>query len=106
MITAVFSLIMWVVQAYVWILLIACLFSVLFGFGIVDWRNRTLWAVYEFLQKLTEPVLSQVRRVVPPFGGLDLSPLIVLLAIQYLLMPFIRYLYIAILTGSTRVFFQ
>lgn len=106
MITAIFTLIMWLVQAYIWVLIIACIFSFLFAFGVLDWRNRTVWSIYNFFQKLTEPVLYQVRRIIPPFGNVDLSPLVVLLAIQYILVPFIRYLYIAIISGSPSVFLQ
>ena len=106
MITAIFQLLYLLIQLYVYVLLISCLFSLLYAFNIVDSRNRLVRSVGEFLYRATEPVLAPVRRILPQFGNMDLSPLVVLLALQYLLVPLLRSVEIAILTHSTQQFFS
>ncbi|MFT9026588.1 YggT family protein [Acetobacter indonesiensis] len=56
-------------------------------FGILDSRNQLVWKVGVFLNRLTEPVLEPVRRLLPNLGGIDFSPMVVLLGIQYVLQP-------------------
>ena len=60
----------------------------LFGRIILSWfpldPNGPVASVYSFLYAITEPVLGPVRRMMPPLGGLDLSPIVVLFAIQIL----------------------
>ncbi|MEQ3744613.1 MAG: YggT family protein [Henriciella sp.] len=53
--------------------------------GVVDSRNQTVRSIYSFLHSIIEPVAGPIRRFVPPIGNLDLSVLIILLAI-----PFVR----------------
>lgn len=86
------SLILWLLGTlaqllwlYSWIVIIAVVMSWLVGFGVVNTYHPFARAVVRFLDAITEPVFRQVRRVVPPVGGLDLSPLIVYLIIQFLI---------------------
>ncbi len=104
MITAIFSLLFLVIQLYVYVLLASCVFSLLYAFNVVDSRNRFVRNVGEFLYRVTEPVLAPVRRVLPQFGNVDLSPLVLLLVVQYLLMPFLRTIEIALLTHTAPQF--
>ncbi|WP_239478925.1 YggT family protein [Lichenicola cladoniae] len=106
MITAIFALLYLVIRIYVAVLLISCLFSLLFAFGVLDNRNRLVRTVGEFLYRATEPVLAPVRRILPQFGNVDLSPLVVLLVAQYLLVPLLIAVETAILTHSTQQFFS
>jgi YggT family protein len=55
--------------------------SNLIAFGILDTRNRLVWTVTDFLYRITEPALRWIRRFIPSFGGIDLSPLVLLLGI-------------------------
>jgi YggT family protein len=65
-----------VLNIYMWIVIIAALIS---------WVNPDPYnPIVRFLYRATEPVFQRVRRFVPPMGGIDLSPLIVLLAIYFL----------------------
>jgi YggT family protein len=61
----------------------------LFGRVILSWfpisPGTAMASIYRFLLTVTEPVLGPVRRVVPPLGAFDLSPLIVLLVAQFVL---------------------
>ena len=106
MITAIFHLLFLLIQIYIVILLISCLFSLLFAFGVLDSRNRLVRGIGDFLYRATEPVLAPVRRILPQFGNVDLSPLVVLLVVQYLLVPLLQAIEIAILTHSTQQFFS
>ncbi|MFT8418146.1 MAG: YggT family protein [Acetobacter sp.] len=76
-----------ILEIYCWILLISCIFVNLYAFGILDNRNQFVWKIGMFLERLTEPVLAPVRRVLPTPGGVDFSPMVVLLGIQYVLQP-------------------
>ncbi len=105
-ITAIFQLLYLLIRLYIYVLLISCLFSLLYAFNIVDSRNRLVRGIGEFLYRATEPVLAPVRRILPQFGNVDLSPLVVLLALQYLLVPLLGAVYTAILTHSTQQFFS
>ncbi len=104
MITAIFALLYLVIRIYVLVLLISCVFSMLYAFNVLDGRNRLVRGVGDFLFRATEPVLAPVRRILPQFGTVDLSPLVVLLALQYLLVPLLFAIEAAILTRSTAQF--
>ncbi|GBR20742.1 hypothetical protein AA0481_2199 [Acetobacter orientalis NRIC 0481] len=56
-------------------------------FGILDSRNQLVWKVGVFFSRVTEPVLGPIRRMLPNLGGVDFSPMIVLLGIQYIVQP-------------------
>lgn len=72
------------IDLYTWVVIIAVVVSWLVAFGVINTFNRFARAVVQALDALTEPVFRQVRRVVPPIGGLDLSPLIVLILLEFL----------------------
>ncbi|MBB2189369.1 YggT family protein [Gluconacetobacter azotocaptans] len=100
MITLVFTLLFELIRLYTWVLVISCVFSFLYGFGVLDPRNRIVWNIGSFLNRLTEPVLQPIRRILPAMGNMDFSPLVLLLLIQYLLTPLLRQLYFALIIGG------
>ncbi len=106
MVTAIFALLFLLIRLFIYVLLASCIFSMLYAFNVVDTRNRLVRNVGEFLYRVTEPVLAPVRRVLPQFGNVDLSPLVVLLALQYLLVPFLRTIEIAMITHTAPQFFS
>jgi YggT family protein len=65
-----------IMDLYRWLLIAAAIFSWLIAFNVVNTRNQFVSAVAEFLYRITEPVLAPIRRVLPNFGGLDISPVI------------------------------
>ena len=75
---------------YWWIIIAAAVFSWLFAFNVVNPRNQFVGAVGNMLFRLTEPALQPIRRFLPDLGGIDISPIILLLVIffvrQFLLM--------------------
>jgi YggT family protein len=52
------------------------------GFGVVDTRNRLVWSIGDFLYRATEPALRPIRNILPNFGSIDISPLVLLLLLQ------------------------
>lgn len=67
-----------------WIFLITIIFSWLISFNVINTRNQFVDTVWRALNQITEPILRPIRRVIPPMGGLDLSPLIVFVIIFFL----------------------
>ena len=74
------------VELYSLVIIAAVVVSWLVAFGVLNVYNPFARAVIRMLDALTEPVFRQIRRIIPPLGGLDLSPLIVLIALQALRM--------------------
>jgi YggT family protein len=79
----IFWLINEVLTLYWWAVILAAVMSNLVAFGVLDSRNRLVWSIGDFLYRITDPLLRPIRRVLPSFGGIDLSPLILLLLITF-----------------------
>ena len=90
MIGAVADVLLLLLQLYTYVVIAAVVASWLVGFGIVNSYNPVARAILSTLHALTEPVFGAIRRVLPAMGGLDLSPLIVLLVIFFLQRLIIR----------------
>jgi YggT family protein len=84
MITALRFLLLQILDIYWWIIIAAVIASWLVGFGIINAYNPIARTILRTLHALTEPVFGPVRRVIPAIGGLDISPLIVLLLLTFL----------------------
>jgi YggT family protein len=56
------------------------------SFNVLDTRNRVVWTILDFLYRLTEPALRPIRNLLPNFGGIDISPIVLLLILQALRM--------------------
>ncbi|MFT8431048.1 YggT family protein [Acetobacter orientalis] len=82
---------------YCWILLLSCIFINLCMFGILDSRNQLVWKIGVFFSRVTEPVLGPIRRMLPNLGGVDFSPMIVLLGIQYIVQPLLLQVFRALI---------
>lgn len=79
---ALFFLVLAGLELFFWAVIIAAVLSLLIGFRVLDSRNRFVWLVADFFARVTEPVLRPVRDRMPNLGGIDISPLIVLLLVQ------------------------
>jgi YggT family protein len=90
---AVLDVILFVLDLYWWVVIGAAIFSWLYAFNVVNPRNQFVAAIGQFLYAVTEPVFRWVRRVVPSFGGIDISPIIVLLGIFLLRRLIVLYAY-------------
>lgn len=86
MVGAIFWLITNVLGLLIWAIIIAAVLSMLVGFGVVNPRNQIVYTVGDFLNRLTEPMLRPIRRVVPYLGNIDISPVIAILILSALKM--------------------
>jgi YggT family protein len=77
-------LVLELIEIYTYVVVAAVIVSWLIAFGVLNTYNPFARSIVTFLDAATEPVFRQVRRVIPPIGGLDISPLIVLIALQFL----------------------
>ena len=75
-------LILQILNIYEWVVIIAVIVSWLTAFNVINQYNNFVRSLLRILAALTDPVFRQVRRVIPPFGGLDLSPIVVILLIE------------------------
>ena len=69
-------------EALIWAIIISAILSWLVAFDVINLRNRYVYSVARFLDAVTRPVLRPVQRVIPPLGGVDISPIIVILVLQ------------------------
>jgi YggT family protein len=79
---ALFFLVQAGLNLFFWAIIIAAILSLLVSFGVLDTRNRLVWTLSDFFYRVTEPALRPVRNRLPQLGGIDISPLVVLLLIQ------------------------
>ncbi len=89
----IFGLLFWAVDLYGWALILAALISTLLSFNVLDRRNRAVWTVADFLNRITEPALRPIRAILPDLGGIDISPIIALVALRMVVTPLLNGLY-------------
>lgn len=80
-----------ILDIYTWIIIASVILSWLVAFNVINTHNRIVGTIGEVLYRLTEPVLGTIRRYVPSVGGLDLSPIVLLLGIYFLRMLLAEY---------------
>jgi len=81
--TAIIWLIDTVISLYIWILVLSAVLSWLVAFRVVNTQNRFVYAVMDFCWRVTEPALRPIRRVLPNLGGIDISPVILILVLMF-----------------------
>jgi YggT family protein len=69
---------------YMWMIILSAILSWLVAFNVVNTRNPFVAAVGDFLYRITEPALRPIRSFLPSLGGIDLSPLILILIIIFI----------------------
>jgi len=72
-----------VLTLYIYVLIAAAVLSWLIAFNVVNTRNQIVHMVAEFLYRITEPALRPIRKLLPNLGGIDLSPVILILIIVF-----------------------
>ena len=94
MLYALFTIIDMVLQLLVWIIIIQVILSWLVAFNVINTHNDFMRSFLLALDRMTEPLYRPFRRILPDFGGIDFSPLVVLIiikCIQILIRPYILY---------------
>jgi len=80
---ALLWLILQIINIYVWLIIIQVVMSWLIAFNVINTNNRFVYMVGDFLYRITEPVMRPIRRILPSLGGIDLSPMVVLLLLIF-----------------------
>jgi YggT family protein len=86
------ALIVTVIDAYFFVVIASVVMSWLVAFDVVNMRNKFAAMIAQALFQLTEPVYQPIRRFMPNLGGIDISPVVVILALQFLRNAIIYYL--------------
>ena len=73
-----------VINLYIWVLIVSVALSWLVNFNVVNTNNRAVYTIMDITYRLTEPVLRPIRRLLPNLGGLDISPVILILLLYFL----------------------
>jgi YggT family protein len=97
---AVLDIILILLQLYWWVLLIMIIMSWLISFNVINTRNQFVEAVWRVVNQLTDPVLRPLRRILPNFSGLDLSPLVAFLVFFFLQSIIGYYIYPAVMRAG------
>ncbi len=90
---AVLDIILMVLQIYIWLLIAAAVLSWLVAFNVVNTRNQVVAMIGDFLYRVTEPLLRPIRQMLPSLGGIDVSPVILILIIIFIENVIVRYIY-------------
>ena len=77
-------LILTIIDIYIWLLIAAAVLSWLIAFNVVNTRNPIVANVGEFLYRITEPALRPIRNLLPNLGGIDVSPVILIILLLFL----------------------
>lgn len=81
---ALLNLIVTVIQLYIWVIIIGVVLSWLIAFNVVNPQNRFVYLVADTVNRLTEPVLRPIRNILPNLGGIDISPVLLILLLVFL----------------------
>jgi YggT family protein len=86
-----------------WAIIVSAVLSWLVAFDIINLRNHAVYQISTFLDRVTDPVLRPFRRIIPPLGGVDISPIVVLLIItgvQSILLPALHRTLVGLVGGG------
>ena len=81
---SIFILLDSIITIYLWIIIINAILSWLVAFNILNTQNRFVFSVLDATYKMTDPALNKIRRFIPTFGSIDVSPVILILILMFL----------------------
>ena len=81
---AIFYLALQILKLYSYVVIANVIVSWLIAFNILNTQNRLVYSILELSYRLTDPILNKIRRFLPDFGSLDISPIILLLLIWFI----------------------
>jgi YggT family protein len=84
MVSAIFWLVGELIHLYILAIIAAVVISMLISFGVINQRSQVVYQVADFLDRLTAPALNPIRRMLPNFGAIDISPVIAILLLEAL----------------------
>jgi len=77
------ALIYHLIELYTWVLIIGVIMSWLIAFNVINLSNQFVRMVYDVVTRLTEPLLGRIRAFLPDLGGVDISPVILILLLWF-----------------------
>jgi YggT family protein len=80
---AIFNLLNTVISIYIWLLIASVVLSWLIAFNVISTGNRFVYEIRDFLYRITEPLLRPIRNLLPNLGGIDISPVVLILALYF-----------------------
>lgn len=78
------SLLVPIIQIVFWMIIIGVIMSWLLAFNVINLNNPTMRQIYMIIDRFNRAILDPIRKVIPPFGGLDFSPIVAILGLQLL----------------------
>jgi YggT family protein len=94
------EVVMIAIDLYIWAIIISAILSWLIAFDVINTTNRFVYTVLDFLGRVTEPALRPIRNVLPNLGGIDISPIILILGL-FFLQSVLRNVHMQLMTGGT-----
>ena len=83
-------IVLWLIRAYIWVIIIGVILNWLIHFQVINSYNRFVFLVQDLTNRLTEPALGPIRRFLPNLGGIDISPIILILGLWFLEMVIVN----------------
>ena len=81
---SIFILLDSIITIYLWIVIINAILSWLVAFNVINTQNRFVFSILNATYKMTDPALNKIRRFIPTFGSIDISPIILILLLMFL----------------------
>ncbi len=81
---SIFILLDSIITIYLWIIIINAVLSWLVAFNILNTQNRFVFSILDATYKMTDPALNRIRSIIPTFGSIDISPVILILLLMFL----------------------
>ena len=80
---ALYNLLDTIIRLYIWLLIASVVLGWLVAFNVINTRNRFVYVIGDFLHRVTDPLLRPIRNLLPSMGGIDLSPIVLILALYF-----------------------
>ena len=83
-----------VLGLFMWVIIVDVVLSWLIAFDVVNTRNKLVGTIADGASRITAPVLAPIRKIIPPLGGMDISPVVLIIAVQFVqryLLPLIPF---------------
>ncbi len=90
---AVLDVLFIAIEIYIYVIVASAIFSWLYAFNVINPRNQLVATIGQFLYAVTEPALRPIRRVLPNLGGIDISPIVLILGLILIRQILWRYVY-------------
>ena len=81
-----FRVLLIAIDLYIWLVIIGAILSWLVAFNVINTSNQLVYLVLDFLYRITEPALRRIKRFLPNLGGIDISPVILILGLIFIQM--------------------